>query len=747
MSATQQSSTPRPPPLDDQLLEAKLSIPLPRAGLVSRAPLVEVARSSRRRVVDVTAPAGYGKSSMLTQWAALEDRPVAWVSLDRFDDDPVALLTLLAAAVARAMGGDPGIVAEVRGHPGAVLARSAPRLASILHHSDPAFVLMVDDLHVLKSPACHDVLGIVISGVPDGSQFVAASRTTQPHVASLRAADGVQEIGAEQLALDAAGARQIFHGVHLELTPESAASLVERTEGWPVGLHLAAMIARDSNDPRAVIVGRDRYVADYLYRESLATLPEDYQRFLRRTAVLEHLSQDLCNALVGDEGTPVRLQELEDANVFLIPQDRTRTWYRYHPLFREFLLGVLQHDEPNLIPVLHARAAQWYQAHDSAVMAIEHLLQLPDVTRPAELISAVGRPTYGAGEMATVQRWLATLGETAVLAYPPLAVLSAWMVALSGDGPETERLAAALRGLTFDGTPVDGTTSFASSRAMFMSAICAAGPEQMRADAQFAFDAEPAWSPWRDLTLRMMGEAHLLVGEDDQADAYLAEASHRAYATGNFDVQVPCDAERALIAMDQGRWPDATELVDAAIRSVEEHGLQDYATSVMAFAAAARLALHNGDRKRSARELTRAMRGRPACTYSIPMIAVRIRRQLALTAWAIGDPQTARHLVREIDDILLERPDLGILVEQCAKLKSLVTSPSVEVQGGSPLTPAELRLLPYLQTHLTYPSIASRLFVSKNTVASEVSAIYRKLGVSSRNEAVVRATELGLLGG
>ena len=195
--------------LEAVLLEAKLSVPHRRPGSVSRAGLIETARASDCRVVGVTAPAGYGKSTLLAEWAELEDRRVAWVSLDRLDDDPSALLTLLASAYAR-ISGHTDLIADVRGLGVSALGRAAPRLASAFRTSPVPFVLMLDDLHELRSPACHDVLSVVISGIPRGSQLVAASRSEQPHLPRLRASGDALEFVASDLALDAAGAEQIF---------------------------------------------------------------------------------------------------------------------------------------------------------------------------------------------------------------------------------------------------------------------------------------------------------------------------------------------------------------------------------------------------------------------------------------------------------------------------------------------------------------------------------------------------------
>ena len=341
--------------LDELLLDAKLSVPQPRAGSLSRAPLIERARASDCRVVAVTAPAGYGKSTLLVEWALAEDRRVAWVSLDRLDDDPALLLRLLASAYAGVSPGHTNLVADMSGLGISVLGRAAPRLAAAFRASPVPFVLMLDDLQVLGSPACHDVLGVVISGIPPGSQLVAASRWEQPHLPRLRASGEALEILASDLALDATGAVQIFAQAHVSVSREEAAAVTERTEGWPAGLYLAAVIARGSRRQGLAVSGDDRYVADYLYRESLSQLSEDAQRFLRRTAVLDQLCGPLCDALLEDSGGQERLRQLEASNAFLIPLDRRREWYRYHALFREFLLGELRRVEPETITKLHLR--------------------------------------------------------------------------------------------------------------------------------------------------------------------------------------------------------------------------------------------------------------------------------------------------------------------------------------------------------------------------------------------------------
>lgn len=732
--------------LDERLLDTKLAIPAERAGLVSRADLVQRARESSCRVVAITAPAGYGKSSFLAQWAAVEDRPVIWVSLDKLDDEPMTLLSLLASGYTRATEADPGLVTGMRGNPAAALSRAAPSLASVLNSSTTPFVIMLDDLHHVRSTASEDVLSVIISGIPEGSQFVAASRHEQPHVARLRAQGDTMEFGIDDLALDATGAHQIFAEARIELTPELATRVVERTEGWPVGIHLAAVIARDNADAAATITGDDRYVADYLYRESLAAISPEVQAFLRRTAILDRFSASLCDALLQETTSGVRLRELEESNVFLIPLDRRRQWFRYHPLFREFLLGELSRVEPELTETLHVRAANWYETHGVAGLAIDHLLATEDRVRCQQLVGENARPAYASGQLETVQRWIDALGSSAVLEHPPLAVIAGWIALMSGRAKDAVRWSVATEGASFDGVPYDGSASFASGRAMLRGAMCAHGPEAAMADAQLALELEAPFTRWRDQALNVAGEMQLLLGDIDRADEYFAEAGENATFVGNPDGFAVAGSERAIINMDRGRWTEAKDQIEASLAAIESAHLQDYATAAITFAAAARHALHRGDRAALERELTRGMRARPSCTYAIPMFAVRVRLMLAKTYWAISDRATARHLMHEIVDVLLHRPELGVLVDEVSAFKEIILSSDAAGAGGSPLTPAELRLLPYLQTHLTFPEIGVRLFISRNTVATQVGSIYRKLGVSSRAAAVARATAIGLLG-
>jgi LuxR family maltose regulon positive regulatory protein len=352
------------------------------------------------------------------------------------------------------------------------------------------------------------------------------------------------------------------------------------------------------------------------------------------------------------------------------------------------------------------------------------------------------------GQLSTLQRWIRAIGEANIERYPPLAVLRCWMAALTGETVQVARWAAFVDAASFDGVPADGSASFESARAVLRAALCAGGPEPMMADAAFAVVQEPEWSPWRSEALWVLGEAHLLAGHLDEARRVFTEASTAAVLKGNSETSVICDSHIALLAIDRGDWQEAVGRLERALTAIDEYRMHDYVSCLLAFAGAARLSLHRGDLSEARRQLARAMRARPFATYLWPHHAIRLRLQLAKVYLAIAEVATARQLLREIDDVLSCRPALGALVEEVEEFRRALASSAPSGAAAWPaLTPAELRLLPYLQTHLTVSGIADRLFLSTHTVKGEFKSIYRKLGVSTRHDAVQKATAIGLLGG
>jgi LuxR family maltose regulon positive regulatory protein len=267
----------------------------------------------------------------------------------------------------------------------------------------------------------------------------------------------------------------------------------------------------------------------------------------------------------------------------------------------------------------------------------------------------------------------------------------------------------------------------------------------MHQDAEAASRMMASRSMWRPPALVMLGISHVLLGNVEDADDVFADAAEMGELHGASDDAVVAHAERALLAIERGEWDEAHTFIDRASSVQRQFSLENYTSSALAYAVSARLAAHRGDRQRAREELARAHRLRPRLTYALPYFAVRPLLEMARVHIALSDAAGARTILRDVDAVLRRRPDLGALTAQAAELRHQLESIRVDTPGASTLTTAELRLLPYLPTHLSFREIGERLFVSAHTVKSQAISIYRKLGVNSRGDAVGRAQDLGLL--
>jgi LuxR family transcriptional regulator, maltose regulon positive regulatory protein len=737
--------------LTSPLLDAKVSIPESRLTTVPRPELWAAIRSGRQaRLVSVTASAGYGKTTLLAEGARSDDRPVAWVTLDAFDDDPVTLLTAIATSFARIEPAQAELPSEMSRQTISVLGRAAPRLAQAFRTTDHPFVLMLDDVHEIRSTISADVIDLLITHLPPGSQVITASRHEPPFLPSRRARGETLEVGLEDLAFTAAQAAALFAHAGITLTEGDIETVVARTEGWPAGLRLAAMIARQQSGAGELspsITGRDRIIADYLRRESLAALPEYVRDFVIRSAVLDDMCAPLCNAVLGTGNAHEVLRQLERSNQFLVPLDRERQWYRYHALYRDVLRQELEQYDPQLVTALHQRAARWFEEHGLPERAVDHLLAAGDTDHLMELLCVLLRPAYNQGRASTVVRWMEACGPEVISSYPPLAVMAGWAATLAGDPHRGDDWAEVIDQATFEGAPPDGSASFTSARAMLRGLRCADGIKTMAVDAERALAEEPVWSPWRDMALFITAEARLLAGDDDDARRLLDECVPLAARLGHSDAEVFARSQRAVLALADGRVGDAGADCEAALDTVVVAGIHDHVSAVLAYAVAARAAVARGDRAGALVHAAAAMAVRAVCTWAVPSLATRARLELVGVFVALEDRPPARELLAEIDAIQRRRPDLGVLGAEIERARQLMAALPAGGAGSPALTPAESRVLDYLQTHLTLTEIGERLYVSRNTVSTHVGSIYRKLAVSSRGDAVDRARQVGLLGG
>ena len=729
--------------------EAKLHVPTVRPGSISRTALVNRLRASGESpVVTVFAPAGYGKTTLLAQWAGRERRSFAWVSVND-GDSPRSLLASVAAALGRADAIDSSVLAALDSRKSTRLA--ARRLAQALFSVEKPFVLVLDDVQLLRSPERLDLVSALIEHIPPGSTLVLAGRAAPEELplARLRAAGRLFELGAEEISLSRRESLLVLHNAGVETPEDDAAGLIDRAEGWAAGLHLAALALQDGGVWRDLdtFTGADRYVADYFRSEYLTRLRPAELRFLTRTSVLETMSGPSCDAVLEGKGSARKLEALEKASVFVVPLDHRRENYRYHHLFRDLLRVELAQREPELIAVLNRRAARWCEANGRLEAAIDHATAAGETERVARLVASVALPLCQSGGVATVEGWLQRFDDERRLArYPLVAVLGAWVHAIRGRAAASERWLQAAEASTSQGPMPDGSKSLRPWLALLRAALCREGAERMLADADVAVRELGAGSPWRPAALLVRGAARLLLGDDELADEGFAEAGDAAQSAGASDVCVVALGERALLAGARGDHAASKSLGLEARDMVEQGGLERYATSTIELAANARAELRSGSWERARAHLEQGDSFRPELTHALPWYAVQMRLELARAHMTLLDVSETRALLGEIDTIMRRRPDLGVLAAQAEDLRSESAAVVKAHEGrASTLTPAELRLLPLLSSHLSFREIGERLYVSRNTVKTQAISVYRKLGVSSRSEAIARAADLGLL--
>jgi LuxR family maltose regulon positive regulatory protein len=726
------------------VVESKLHPPSGLPGSVPRTALVNRLRAAGAfPIVLAVAPAGYGKTTLLAQWADRDARPFAWVSLDERDNDPHVLLKHVAAALDRIepLGADVIDACERSDWP--VWDAVVPRLSAEVMSRTSPFVLVLDGADVLESNDSREAIGILIENIPPGSIVALGGRSLPGMpIASLRVAGPLLELGPYELALSRREAEILLRDSGVELDESELADLLHRTEGWPAGVRLAALAELDDGGS---LSDESRYVADYLRAECLSRLDAHVLRFLRRTSVLEQMCAPLCNAVLNARGSAAELDEIERANLFLVRLDHNRGWHRYHHLFRGLLQRELEEVEPELVPVLHRRAAAWYEAHLDPEAALHHAHAAGDIDDQARILGSIAQQVHDSGRAAVVEGWLDLFDvEERLDRHPDVAVQGSSILAARGRAEEADRwLHAAERGVA---SRRRGVAAVRPRIAVMRAALCADGPAQMQADAKAALSKLAADDPWRAGALLVRAAAGLLLGDSSSADATLAEAVERATSNGSTETRAIALAESSSLATAREDVRAADALAEEALRVIEEGELSDYPTSALALAASARSRLRHGQWDHARNLLTAATRVTPHLTYALPWLAVQARIELADAYVTLRDREAAAQMLDEARRILVVRPDLGVLGEALAGLElELAAMPEPRTGTNSGLTRAELRLLPLLSTHLSFREIGERLHVSRNTIKTQAISVYRKLGASSRSEAVTVAEEIGLV--
>jgi LuxR family transcriptional regulator, maltose regulon positive regulatory protein len=731
-----------------ELVEAKLAAPSTRPGAVAKTEVIARVQSAGRRLTSVVAPPGYGKTTVLRAWDETDSRPFAWVALDEWDDDPVLFLRYIAAAIHRVEPLPPSVFDVLSGPGDSLWSRRVPRVGSALGALKRPLVLVLDDLHAVGNRSCLDALAALVESVPPGLQIAVASREEAGlPLARWRTQGRLHEVGVADLRFDEREAAALLDGAGVEVDSAGLADLIERTEGWPAGLYLAALSLRAGAKGPAraeAFTGDDRFVSEFFRLEVLSRLPGTEVCYLTHTSVLDRMCGGLCDAVLETTQSAHTLESLERSNRFVVPLDRRGEWYRYHHLFRQLLRSELERTEPEIVNELNRRAMAWCIANDLPEDAVRYGQAAGDTETVARLVDKLALGLYYNGRLETLEQWLGWFGDDDLARFPAIAVYSAWVRALTGRAAEAERLLSRAEGATSAIPLSDGSATIEPWVATLRAFMMPQGIDRALADAQRALDQFAPGSSWRSTALLIHGIAYALLDDADRARVDLAAAVDMALVEGG-DAFV-AQAELALLAARQGTWGEAELYASQAKALVEEMGLNDYVGSAIVHVAVARVALHGGKQEKARAALARAHRLRPLLDDGLPWLTVQVGLELTRSHLALAEATAARAVFVETEKVLERRPGLGVLVNEARELRErLATTSGSAGAWAMSLTGAELRLLPYLATHLTLTEIASRLFITRSTVKTEALSIYRKLNASSRSQAIERAIQVGLL--
>jgi LuxR family maltose regulon positive regulatory protein len=736
-----------PTPKQPVLLETKLHAPTPGPNILARPYLAAVlAAGASKRLTLVSAPAGFGKTTLLAAWCAAEKehRPSGWVDLDRSDNDPKRLWTYVVEALHRM---DPAVgeqsLAALQAPGTSLVDDVLPLLVNELAALTGPAVLVLDDFHLVEDVECHRSMAFLVERLPRTLQLVLSTRSDPPlGLARLRARDELGELRAADLRFtyeEAAAFLNDRAGVQLDRA--DLVTLHQRTEGWPAGLQLAALTLRDHPDPSASVAafsGTNRHVVDYLGTELLHAQPPETQAFLRRTSILERLSAPLCDAVTQGGGSAGILDRLERANLFLVPLDDQRAWYRYHHLFGELLQHELGVSEPALTPILHRRASAWYSQAGFAEEAIHHAVLAGDVAGASELIGRHWVAYVDRWRIATVRSWLRALPEEAVAADPLLALVSAW-IALSFEEPaELDHWLALADRLPSKGPLPGGIPSLELGIAVLRAVSGFHGVQSRMDAAQRVLTLQPdPDSPWRQTASWALGYGLYLSGKPAEAQAAVEESIRIGRTTQVQTTIIRSLTVLGLIHDDQGNSEEAEAACRHALELIEAEGLSKSPAVGTAFTLLGRIRARGGDLREA-----RAAHERAFASQRYHLERFHALVELLPFRKADDDPEGVQELLAEAQRLEGTGIDFGVL-DRRLKAMSWRFRPADQLAGA--LSAREVDVLRLLSGPESLRDIGQALYISHDTVKSHAKAIYRKLGVSSRTEAVALSRRLGLL--
>ena len=661
------------------ILATKLYIPSPPPNLIPRPWLIERLNAGLHgKLTLVSAPAGFGKTTLVSEWVAACQSPVAWLALDEGDMDPRRFLTYMLAALQKATPHAGSAAWTMLQSPQPPQATSI--LAALLNEisaSPDEHRLVLDDYHVADDPRVDELLVFLLQHMPPQLHLVITTRE-DPNLplARLRARGQLTELRAADLRFTPEEAAAFLNqGMGLNLAPETIAALEARTEGWIAGLQLAALSLQGRSDAAAFVqafTGSHRFVLDYLVEEVLHQQPKEVHAFLLQTAILDRLCGSLCDAVTGQEGGQEMLETLERGNLFVIPLDDERRWYRYHHLFAEVLRARAQEALPDQAPCLHRRASAWYAQHNLPALAIHHAMAAQDFERAAGLIELAWPAMDGRFQAAAWLAWARKLPEEVLRARPVLSVAYAWALLNGGelegaairledadqwlkrrDGPQEGPPSAPFGMVVVDEEQLRGLPGSVAAARSYLALAVGDTPAAV-AYAQQALDLLPEADPIvRGPAASLLGLAQWTNGELDAAYRSLAAAMEGFRLGGNLHFALSGTYGLADIKIAQGRLREAVRIYEQALRLAEEQPGMIRGTADL-YLGLSELHREQGDTEVAERFLQQSEAlGEQAALQDWPF---RLRRAQARFAQDRGDLDGAVALLEEAERLYYPTP-------------------------------------------------------------------------------------------
>jgi LuxR family transcriptional regulator, maltose regulon positive regulatory protein len=739
--------------------------PAPRYSAVVRQALLDrLDGEMPAKLVLVAAPAGWGKTSLLRDWCASGGAPrTAWLSLDRGDNDLGRFWSGVITALCTVYPGVGAGTLQLLRAPGGRTADSAlPPLINDLARVPERFTLVIDDLHLITSEVVREWFRFLVDHLPATLGLIAATRADPAlPLARMRARGELAELRADDLRFSEAETAQLLNGtLSLSLPPVDIQALHQRIEGWAAGLYLAGLSLRGRKDPAQLIggiTGDSRQIVDYFAAEVLDGQAPSIRSFLLQTSVLDRFSGPLCDAVTKRTGSQELLQELEGSQLFLVPLDTTRRWYRYHTLFAELLRHELDQSKPGLAQLLHRRASAWHRRHGSVIAAIEHAFSAGDLADARELMVLNWQRLLSEGLIGTVDSWLNRLPPRMVTEDSRLCLVRAWLARFLGRVDEVEPWLTAVEAAAPAGPFPGGPSTVESAAAMLRAQSCHMQGDLATAESasRHALLLEEEGSPrWRAAALALVGVSLFWHGQDAEALLFLEQVADPTRPPDSNLASVWALGCLAAIAAREGDLESCERRLRRASLLATDHDLGSYWMTATAVTTSAELLASRGqlaeagEAAQHALVLARRGQARPEAAHALLCLA-----RLSSRA---GDLDEARARAREAQDIITSCADPGILGGLLAQAQRAADPPSPahrRLRPGSRgrdrqpdgLTARETEVLQLLAAGHTNSEIAAALVLSVYTVERHLQNAYRKIGARNRADAtayVVRRESL-----